>query len=295
MAVTQSSGLLQVLDPAKFEIFLDSAINRVDIDSFFWCKMRPADTRTIEKASINAPGAYSAKSESSAEYNWSAIDQGNSKTYTLAESAIAFQVSSYAYHFMNKVALAEFVAQIGAAATRKLNADAYGVLAGGFSDSGPDGVSLFDASHPLTDGSTTSNTSSNALGEANLQASLTTMRREVTPDGVLTATVPTHLIVPPDLEFTAKELVQSALSGTDNQINVLSQKGLTVLVSPDLTDTNDYFLVDAMNFRCFQFLAKGPSPVTYVDPDSDNYRIKDSLISTQGYDSWRGAFGASVA
>ena len=121
------------------------------------------------------------------------------------------------------------------------------------------------------------------------------MRREVTPDGVLTATVPTHLIVPPDLEFTAKELVQSALSGTDNQINVLSQKGLTVLVSPDLTDTNDYFLVDAMNFRCFQFLAKGPSPVTYVDPDSDNYRIKDSLISTQGYDSWRGAFGASVA
>ena len=295
MAVTQSSGLLQVLDPAKFEIFLDSAINRVDIDSFVWCKMRPADTRTIEKASINAPGAYSAKSESSAEYNWSAIDQGNSKTYTLAESAIAFQVSSYAYHFMNKVALAEFVAQIGAAATRKLNADAYGVLAGGFSDSGPDGVSLFDASHPLTDGSTTSNTSSNALGEANLQASLTTMRREVTPDGVLTATVPTHLIVPPDLEFTAKELVQSALSGTDNQINVLSQKGLTVLVSPDLTDTNDYFLVDAMNFRCFQFLAKGPSPVTYVDPDSDNYRIKDSLISTQGYDSWRGAFGASVA
>ena len=96
MAVTQSSGLLQVLDPAKFEIFLDSAINRVDIDSFVWCKMRPADTRTIEKASINAPGAYSAKSESSAEYNWSAIDQGNSKTYTLAESAIAFQVSSYA-------------------------------------------------------------------------------------------------------------------------------------------------------------------------------------------------------
>ena len=123
MAVTQSSGLLQVLDPAKFEIFLDSAINRVDIDSFVWGKMRPADTRTIEKASINAPGAYSAKSESSAEYNWSAIDQGNSKTYTLAESAIAFQVSSYAYHFMNKVALAEFVAQIGAAATRKLNAD----------------------------------------------------------------------------------------------------------------------------------------------------------------------------
>ena len=43
MAVTQSSGLLQVLDPAKFEIFLDAAINRVDIDWFVWCKKRPAD------------------------------------------------------------------------------------------------------------------------------------------------------------------------------------------------------------------------------------------------------------
>jgi len=294
MAVTTSPNLLAVLDPAKFEIFLDSAINRVDIDSFVWCKMRPATTRTIEKASINAPGSYSAKSEGSA-YSWSAIDQGNSKTYTLTESAIAFQVSSYSYHFMNKVALAEFVANIGAAATRKLNADAYGVLAGGFSDVGPDGVSLFSASHPLSDGSTTSNTGSAALGEANLQAALTTMRREVTPDGVLTAAVPTHLIVPPDLEFTAKELVGSALSGADNQINVLASKGLTVLVSPDLSDTNDFFLIDANNSRFNQFLAKGPSPVTYVDPDSDNYRIKDSLVSTQGYDSWRGSFGASVA
>ena len=121
------------------------------------------------------------------------------------------------------------------------------------------------------------------------------MRREVSPDGILTATVPSHLIVPPDLEFTAKELIGSSLRGDDMQINTLSQKGLTVLVSPDLTDTNDWFLVDAMNFRAYQFLAKGPSPVTYVDPDSDNYRIKDSLISTQGYDGWRGSFGASVA
>lgn len=293
MAVTTSGQLLQVLDPAKMEVFLDGAIRLSDIDAFSWIRVRPATTRTIEKASINPPGSYAAKVEG-AEYSWSEVTQGNSKTYTLSESALAFQVSSYSYHFMNKTSLAEFVSNIGAGGTRKLNADAYGVLAGGFTDSGPDGVSLFNASHPTTTASV-SNTASNALAESSLQAALVVLRRQETPDGVLSAANPTHLIVPPDLEFAAKELVGSDLSGADMQVNVLKNKGLQVLIAPDLSDANDWFVLDAQSFRAYQFVAKGPAPTTYVDVDSDNYRIKDSLITTQGYDAWRGSFGAGVS
>ena len=295
MGVTTSGQILQVLDPAKQDVFMDGAIRLSDIDAFNWIRMRPAGTRTIEKASINPPGTYAAKSEGS-DYSWSAITQGNSKTYTLSENALAFQVSSYSYHFMDKTTLAEYVGAVGAAGTRFLNNAAYGVLAGGFTDTGPDGVSLFNDAHPTEQaGVTQDNRGSVALAESSLQAALTLLRRQESPDGVLVASSPTHLIVPPDLEFSGKELVGSDLSGADNQLNVIKGKGLSVLVAPDLSDANDWFLIDAQAFRAYQFIAKGPMPMSYTDAASDNYRIKDSIISTQGYDGFRGSFGGSVA
>ena len=293
MAVTTTGSLLQVLDPAKEEIFLDGAISGADIDSFLWCKIRPATTRTIERASISGPGSYLSKAEGS-DYAFSEVIQGNSKTYTMSESAIAFQVSALAYRFIDPVVMGEHVAAIGRSATRKLNADAYGVIAGGFSDVGPDGLPLFSAAHTLDTGATTSNTASNALSESSLQSALAVMRREVAPSGVLNSSMPRFLVVPPELEFTAKELVQSDVTDSNLQVNVIKSKGLVVLTSPALSDSNDWFL-RSEDFRAYQFVAKGPQPKGYIDQDSDNFKIKDSLISTQGYDNWRGSFGASVA
>jgi len=294
MAVTTSGQILQVLDPAKQEVFLDGAIRLSDIDAYTWIRVRPADTRTIEKASINPPGTYSPKAEGS-DYSWSEMTQGNSKTYTMSESQMAFQVSSFSNHFLNSTLQSEFFSSIGASGTRKLNSDAYSVISGGFTDTGPDGVSLFNDSHPMADGSTSDNRATAALAESSLQAALVVLRRQLTPDGVLSSASPDYLIVPPDLEFAAKELVGSDLSGADMQLNVVKSKNLTVLVAPDLTDTSDWFLLDSQSFRAYQFVAKGPNPQSYIDPASDNYRVKDSIISCQGYDGWRGSFGAVVA
>jgi hypothetical protein len=294
MAYTSSANIPQVLDPATAEIFLDGLIRLGDMTHMEWMRVRSAATKTLEVAAIDPPGAYQPHTEGQ-EFSFSAVEEGYSKTYTQSELALAFQLSAYSYHFMDKTALAEFVQQLGASYGRKLSALGYAVLSGGFSDSGPDGVSLFSASHPAKVGGNQSNTGSVALSESSLQTALTAMRRLKTPDNILASSVPQYLIVPPELEYTAKELVGSEFSGADMQTNVLSTKGLTVLVAPDLSDANDFMLIDPVQFRAYQYIAKGSNPKQWIDMDSDNYRISDRVIVTQGYDSWRGAWGASVA
>ena len=294
MSMTTASSIPQVLDPAMQEIFLDGMINRGEMTHMEWMRVRGADTRTIEKTSIAPPGAYTPHVEG-ADFTFSAIEQEFSKTYVMSELAIAFQISSYAHEFFDPTALGEFVQEVGASYGRKLSALGYDVLSGGFTDGGPDGVSLFSASHPANVGGNQSNLASAALAEGSLQVALTAMRRLKTPDNLLAMSRPRYLVVPPELEYTAKELVGSEYSGADLQLNVISQKGIEVLVAPDLSDANDWFLLDDTQFRAYQYIAKGTNPKQYIDPNSDNFRMTDRCILTQGYDSWRGAFGSSVA
>jgi hypothetical protein len=293
MSTTLSPNIAAVLDPAMQAVFVDGLIRISDINHYLWCKVRPSGTKTIEKTSINAPGAYGSHVEGN-DFSFSALTQGNGKTYTMSESALAFSISSLSYGFLDRTALGEFVQQLGSSAARKLSADAYAVLSGGFTDTGPDGVSLFNGAHTAAAGGTQSNTGSSALDEGSLQAALTTLRREKTPDGILASNTPRFLVVPPELEYMANELTKSALSGNDMQVNGLASKGLTVVVAPDMTDATDWMVLSD-NFRCYQYIAKGASPKQWIDQDSDNWKVSDRMIHTQGYDNFRGSFGASVA
>jgi hypothetical protein len=288
------SGTTKALDPAVSEIFLDGAIRLADTDYGTWMRLRPATTRTIEKTSLDPAGAYSALPDG-ADFDFAAPREGNAKTYTQSTVALAFQVSAEAYHFLDKISFAEFVQSVGASAGRKLSSDAYSVLSGGFTDTGPDGVALFSAAHTAQVGGNQSNTGSTALAEASLQSALTTLRRLKTPDNILAQASPSVLVVPPELEYDANELVNSVLSGADNQINHLSTKGLTVVTAPDLSDANDWMLLDPIVFRAYMYVSKMSSPKMWIDQDSDNLRLSDRIIFATGYDGWRGAFGASVA
>jgi phage major head subunit gpT-like protein len=96
-----------------------------------------------------------------------------------------------------------------------------------------DGKTLFHADH--------SNLGSVALGESTLSAAITAMREQTSEKGNPLNIEPGYLVVPPELEFTAKKLVHSALvPGSDfNDINVL-QGIVEVLVEPLLTDANNW-------------------------------------------------------
>ena len=293
MAVTTTATHANQLDPAMEEVYIDGMINAVDPSWQEIVRVRPATTLTIERVGINSPGEYSAKSAEGDAFDFAAMGAGHKKTYTLASSHLAFQLSELAADFYDRTTLAEFVQQIGRAAGRKFYDDAMGVLAGGFADTGPDGDPLFSSNHALDTG-VYDNRLSGALAEATLQTMITTLRKTTSDAGVVLGCTPTHLVVPPELAFTAGELIGSTLSGADNQINVVNGMGIKLIVSDALDDADDYFLVDANQFRAYQFIGKGSNPVTWIDPDSDNFRVKDRLVTIAGYDGWQGSVGATV-
>ena len=116
-----------------------------------------------------------------------------------------------------------------------------------------DGQYFFDTDH-VTVGAdyqvAQSNKGTDALSAASLQAAITAMSKvkddRGRPMGVLADTI----VIPPDLEWTARELLESVyfpdkLSGTDNQKNAANTlKGrLDLIISPYLTDANNWYLL----------------------------------------------------
>jgi len=99
-----------------------------------------------------------------------------------------------------------------------------------------DNVALFHANH--------GNLGALALSESTLSTAITAMREQTSESGNPLNIVPGYLVVPAELEFTAKKLVNSALvpGGSLNDINVL-QGLVEVLVEPLLTDANNWYLV----------------------------------------------------
>ena len=124
---------------------------------------------------------------------------------------------------------------------------------------GGDGVNLFTASgdgvtggdgHPLVSGGKNSNRPSTAvdLNETSLEAAVIQIGKWTDERGLLIASRPQKLVIPPDLQFVATRVMKSELRpGTaDNDINAVRSMGVVpggTVVNHFLTDTDAWFLL----------------------------------------------------
>lgn len=133
-----------------------------------------------------------------------------------------------------------------------IETDTANILNNGFTNTGYDGVPLFSNSHPLVDsGLLGQNLATGPLTPDNLSLALTMMRNQVNEAGIKTQNRATQLIVGPDLEYIAKELVSSSnrafeLSNTNNVYDSLEVIVLDYITGPkwflrDKTDENLVF------------------------------------------------------
>ena len=100
-----------------------------------------------------------------------------------------------------------------------------------------DGVSYFNAAHPLIQGGTTSNLVSGALSDTSLYTAIVKLRTQVDQNNVILGGVPSILLVPPELWKSAIQITESALVSdtANNSLNVYrSAYGIQVLSSPYL-------------------------------------------------------------
>jgi phage major head subunit gpT-like protein len=130
---------------------------------------------------------------------------------------------------------------------------AAGILNGGFTNTGYDGVALFSNSHPLADSASLfDNLTTGALTDANLKLGLTLARQTVDEAGVQVVSIPKKLIIPNELEFTAKQILMSTnvageMSNTKNTL-----PGLQLEIMDYLTSATAWF-IQAAGFRNLVF------------------------------------------
>lgn len=114
--------------------------------------------------------------------------------------------------------------------------NAFKLFRGGFTTTlTADGVSWFNASHPLIGGGTQSNTATTALTPTSLNTAMTNLIEQKDQAGVIMGDRISCLIVPPALWKHAVEITDSALiaDSGNNNVNVYrSAIGLTVYTSP---------------------------------------------------------------
>jgi hypothetical protein len=176
------------------------------------------------------------------------------------------------------------------------------VLNNGFSNSYPggDGVSLFNASHPLISGGTNSNTPGTQvdLNETSLEAAVIQIAAWTDERGLLIAAKPKKLIVPPALMFTAKRLLDTELrvATADNDINALKQMGAIpegYTVNHFLTDTNAWFLTTDVPNGLKHFVRTPLQNSMDGDFDTGNVRYKARERYSFGWSDPLGMFGSS--
>lgn len=118
---------------------------------------------------------------------------------------------------------------------------AFGLFRNGFTSAlTADGVSIFNAAHPLIGGGTQSNVATgagSALSPTSLNTAITNLVQQKDQSGVIRGNSPAVLLVPPALWKHAREITDSALiaDSSQNNVNVYrSALGITVYTSPFL-------------------------------------------------------------
>jgi hypothetical protein len=167
---------------------------------------------------------------------------------------------------------------------------------------GGDGVSLFNASHPLVSGGANSNTPATPadLNETSLEAAVIQIAAWTDERGLLIAAKPRKLIVPPSLQFVATRLLQTELrtATADNDINALKSNGSIpegYAVNHFLTDNDAWFLTTDVPNGLKHFVRSPMGTSMDGDFDTGNVRYKARERYSFGWSDPLGMFGSPGA
>ena len=165
-----------------------------------------------------------------------------------------------------------------------------------------DGVELCSTAHPLVSGGTNSNEPATGadLNETSLEAAVIQIAAWTDERGLLIASRPTKLVVPPDLQFVATRLLETELrvNTADNDINALRSMGSIpegYTVNHYLTDTNALFLMTDIPNGLKHFVRTPMQTSMDADFDTGNSRYKARERYSFGVSDPLGIFGSPGA
>jgi hypothetical protein len=166
---------------------------------------------------------------------------------------------------------------------------------------GPDSVALGSAAHPnhaLDSSSTQSNEGTSSLTAANVSTTRQLMAAFTDMSGDIIDVMPDELLVPPELEDTALEIVRSAQDpdSANNAINPQAGR-FTVRVWHYLTDANNWFMMDS-GYRRRSLVWYDRVPLEFArESDFDTLMAKWRAYQrfSLGWTDWRWVYGHQVS
>jgi prolyl oligopeptidase PreP (S9A serine peptidase family) len=234
------------------------------------------------------------------------VYQGYDKTYTALKYGIMMANSQELIDDMEFDVMSSNPRKLTRAFMSTAEITAADIFNNGFSSTGPDGKVLFATDHPLL--APGAGTASNKLAAdadlsmTSLKAMVTLLRQTVDTAGNKVMIQPKSLIVHPDNEFLAVELLKSvqlpdSANAYVNSINsVGSQYKIDPIVWDYLTDSDAFFLsADKMDHMLCFYWRKRPELSTDYDFKTEVSLTKLVGRFAVGYSDWRGIVGTPGA
>jgi hypothetical protein len=227
-----------------------------------------------------------------ARYNHETIAMGFSLTEEAIEDNLYDSLSS---RYTKSLARAmAYTKQVKAAATLNTGFDPAVVYG--------DGVSLFNANHPLISGGVNSNVPAvpTDLNETALEAAVIQIAAWTDERGLLIAAKPQKLVIPPSLQFVATRLLETELQvdTTDNNINAIKSNGSIpggYTINHWLTDPNAWFLTTDVPNGLKHFIRTPMQTSMDADFDTGNSRYKARERYSFGVSDPLGIYGSAGA
>jgi hypothetical protein len=166
---------------------------------------------------------------------------------------------------------------------------------------GGDGVAMIANNHPNIAGGTQSNIIATAadLSEASLEQACIDIAGFTNDRGLLIAVRPKTLVIPRQLMFEAKRILNSdGRVGTgNNDLNALKNMGLIpeTVVNHYLTDTDAWFIRTDVPHGMKYFGRREDAFDMDNDFDTENAKYKATARYSFGWTDWRGIYGSPGA
>jgi phage major head subunit gpT-like protein len=170
-----------------------------------------------------------------------------------------------------------------------------------------DGQYFFDTDHSDEGSASQDNHDTTALSAASLKAAIAAMKGWVDPQGEYLGINPDTLVVGPDLEWTARELLESAVvvTTTSSPYKNVLQGQLKLIVTPHcqkVGSTDNWFVLDTSGVvKPIILQMRTPVEFQALEADSANGFYRDTYAYggraryAAGYGLWQKAYGTFVA
>lgn len=234
------------------------------------------------------------------KFNQSKFDEGETALFTAKRYDNSYRltwelVQDDLYNVMRGIGKGGSAEGLGRGLRATEETEAANVILKGFDNVGYDGKALFATDHPLINSTgACSNLVEGALTDETLKLALTMMRQQKDEAGIPISASAKQLVVCPELEFTAKAIVNSILQSGTNNNDVNTVPNLTVRVWDYLSSTTmkPWFIQDTTLDNLLFLRREEPIFRTQELQEQMDYSMQGYTRFDLGYCDWRGLVGS---